>query len=171
MSTLDSLVRYSVKSVMQLPLGDTVSEVMPLSEAMAVLFPDIHGFSGTIEIELTHIDQGVQVSTTIVAHGVMPCSRCTQGSEVQVDQTYNLTYSREKDVGDDLISPRDTIDLTQQCIDTVVPAIPDHVLCKEDCAGLCSACGVNLNDRPDHFTTHPEHHHADQSLGNSIRMK
>lgn len=34
--------------------------------------------------------------------------------------------------------------------DTYVEALPSQPLCKPDCKGLCSQCGVNLNDEPDH---------------------
>ena len=32
-------------------------------------------------------------------------------------------------------------------------ACPRNVLCREDCAGLCPACGANLNEAG------PDHHH------------
>jgi len=34
--------------------------------------------------------------------------------------------------------------------DEVVLDLPFQPLCREDCAGLCTVCGVNLNDHPDH---------------------
>ncbi|OZG50664.1 YceD family protein [Bombiscardovia coagulans] len=34
--------------------------------------------------------------------------------------------------------------------DNLVESIPLKVLCKPDCKGLCSQCGVNLNENPDH---------------------
>jgi uncharacterized protein len=36
--------------------------------------------------------------------------------------------------------------------DTLVEHLPLQLLCKDDCKGLCSQCGINLNE-------HPEHHH------------
>ncbi|PON19808.1 hypothetical protein C2W62_00795 [Candidatus Entotheonella serta] len=32
--------------------------------------------------------------------------------------------------------------------DQVVMAFPVQTLCREACAGLCQACGVNLNEQP-----------------------
>ena len=32
--------------------------------------------------------------------------------------------------------------------DTVALALPDKILCRPDCAGLCPQCGKNLNDEP-----------------------
>ena len=30
----------------------------------------------------------------------------------------------------------------------VVLALPDQILCREDCAGLCPVCGADLNVEP-----------------------
>lgn len=34
--------------------------------------------------------------------------------------------------------------------DNLEESIPLKILCKPDCKGLCSQCGINLNDNPDH---------------------
>ncbi|KFI54611.1 YceD family protein [Bifidobacterium callitrichos] len=34
--------------------------------------------------------------------------------------------------------------------DTLVEALPLQPLCREDCLGLCSQCGIDLNEHPDH---------------------
>lgn len=34
--------------------------------------------------------------------------------------------------------------------DTLVDELPLQPLCREDCRGLCSQCGVDLNENPDH---------------------
>ncbi|MFD6368318.1 YceD family protein, partial [Streptomyces roseolus] len=41
-------------------------------------------------------------------------------------------------------------DLEPVLRDAVVLALPMQPVCREDCAGLCSECGINLNDHPDH---------------------
>jgi uncharacterized protein len=32
--------------------------------------------------------------------------------------------------------------------DQVALALPEPILCRPDCAGLCAVCGKNLNDQP-----------------------
>lgn len=44
----------------------------------------------------------------------------------------------------------DHIDLEPVLRDAVVTALPFQPVCKEDCAGLCSECGMNLNEDPEH---------------------
>ncbi|MDP6735848.1 MAG: DUF177 domain-containing protein [Nitrospinaceae bacterium] len=39
----------------------------------------------------------------------------------------------------------DRVDLTQSVRDGILLAVPVIFLCREDCNGLCSQCGVNLN--------------------------
>src|SRR5581483_11935148 len=38
--------------------------------------------------------------------------------------------------------------LSQWGRDAVALALPDKILCRPDCAGLCGECGKNLNDEP-----------------------
>jgi uncharacterized protein len=55
---------------------------------------------------------------------------------------------------DDLVSPyvdHGLLDLHGWARDALALALPVQLLCREDCAGLCAECGVNLNDAgPDH---------------------
>ena len=41
-------------------------------------------------------------------------------------------------------------DLEALLRDTLVEELPLQPLCKPDCKGLCSQCGVDLNEHPDH---------------------
>ncbi|MBM6700247.1 DUF177 domain-containing protein [Bifidobacterium pullorum subsp. saeculare] len=41
-------------------------------------------------------------------------------------------------------------DLEALLRDTLVEALPLQPLCREDCRGLCSQCGADLNEDPDH---------------------
>ena len=42
----------------------------------------------------------------------------------------------------------DRVDLSAWVHDAIALALPDKILCRPDCAGLCSVCGKNLNDEP-----------------------
>ena len=45
-----------------------------------------------------------------------------------------------------LIIEKNELDLDEICIEEIMFALPFRVLCKEDCKGLCSKCGKNLNE-------------------------
>jgi uncharacterized protein len=47
------------------------------------------------------------------------------------------------------------LEVSQWARDAVGLALPDKILCRPDCAGLCGECGKNLNDEPH---THEEEH-------------
>jgi DUF177 domain-containing protein len=77
-----------------------------------------------------------------------PCMRCLEeaGSEVEVD-------AREVDQSDtedeELRSPyvvEDELDLGRWAHDAAILALPNQILCRLDCAGLCPVCGESLND-------------------------
>jgi uncharacterized protein len=42
----------------------------------------------------------------------------------------------------------DTLDVTAWARDALSLSLPDKILCRPDCAGLCPVCGKNLNDDP-----------------------
>ena len=42
----------------------------------------------------------------------------------------------------------DRLDVSAWARDAVVLALPEKILCRPDCAGLCPTCGRNLNDEP-----------------------
>jgi uncharacterized protein len=42
----------------------------------------------------------------------------------------------------------DNLDLTAWSRDAVALALPEKILCRADCAGLCPMCGKNLNEEP-----------------------
>jgi uncharacterized protein len=42
----------------------------------------------------------------------------------------------------------DRIDLSAWARDALILALPDKILCRPDCAGLCPVCGRDLNTEP-----------------------
>jgi len=88
------------------------------------------------------------------AQVVGPCMRCLNdaGPRVEVE-------AREVDRpggGEELDSPYvhdETLDLAGWARDAFALAVPVKILCREDCAGLCPICAVDLNEAG------PEHHH------------
>lgn len=58
--------------------------------------------------------------------------------------------------GEELSSPyvdHGLLDLRSWARDALALTLPATVLCREDCAGLCPVCGIDLN------TAGPDHHH------------
>ena len=81
-------------------------------------------------------------------HG--PCVRCL--GDAVVEETLSLReYQATSPETDELTTPYlvdDRLDLSAWARDALVLALPDKILCRPDCAGLCPTCGKNLNDEP-----------------------
>ena len=61
--------------------------------------------------------------------------------------THKLARTLETDGNDDYIETPDfVLDLDETVISDVLLSLPQKNLCKEDCKGLCSQCGHNLNE-------------------------
>lgn len=80
------------------------------------------------------------------------CDRCLADYIKTLNSKFTLIYLTKKDEineGDEnvkYLSPTaDKIDLTQDVIDYAYLSIPMKRICNDDCKGLCSKCGANLN--------------------------
>jgi uncharacterized protein len=107
----------------------------------------------SFSIELTNTGAGVVANGTVGARTSAACSRCLEPFELEIDAEVEAFYAQpghEQDVADDTeiepIFPDGTIDLApalQAALTLEAPFAPVH---DESCAGLCPACGCNLNE-------------------------
>ena len=82
-------------------------------------------------------------------HG--PCFRCL--GDAVLDEDLSLReYQAESPGGvEELTTPyvrESRLDLSGWARDGLVLALPDKILCRPDCAGLCAVCGLDLNREP-----------------------
>jgi uncharacterized protein len=85
-----------------------------------------------------------------------PCMRCLEGAglETEVDAR---EVAQEGTEDEELRSPYvedDRLDLGRWAHDAAILALPDRLLCRPDCAGLCPVCGESLNDTDPAAHTH-----------------
>ncbi len=76
-----------------------------------------------------------------------PCMRCLR--EAAPTFAVDAREVEQAGGGDELASPYvdgEVLDLAGWARDALALALPQQVLCREDCAGLCAVCGANLND-------------------------
>ena len=106
-----------------------------------------------LDLRLESVVEGVLVTGTAKVQVRGECVRClgpvSDELEVEIQELY-VYPGVEPD--NDLASrlEGDLIDLESLLRDAVVLDLPFQPLCREDCAGLCVECGVNLNENPDH---------------------
>ena len=103
------------------------------------------------ELAITKASTGSLFELRFAARLHGPCFRCLDDTvlDLPVDaQEYQATSPGESD---ELRTPYvvdDKLDLAAWSRDALALAMPDKILCRPDCAGLCPACGKNLNDEP-----------------------
>lgn len=88
-------------------------------------------------------------------HG--PCQRCLGDAVVERSISAREYQAASPGADDELRSPYvvdDRLELSAWARDTLALALPEQILCRPDCAGLCAACGKDLNVEP--------HEHADE---------
>jgi uncharacterized protein len=102
-------------------------------------------------LSLTQTSSGLVLELELAVRVVGPCMRCLAdaGLDVRVaGREYQATSPGESD---ELTTPYVTdskLDLSAWAHDAVALALPDKILCREDCAGLCPVCGKDLNREP-----------------------
>ena len=90
----------------------------------------------------------------------LSCSRCLEPFSMRVDQPFDLRYHPQSEAsaeGENEIAEEDLetsfyrdeqIDLNELLREQFYLSLPMKPLCREDCKGLCSQCGTNLNNEP-----------------------
>ena len=115
----------------------------------------------TVNGSLNRIDDDVYLKGTVMTSVIASCSRCLDTLSYPIDSVLKSHYVPSDN---QFISKRDVelhasdidaevyenqqIDLTQSIRDSILLAVPVICLCKENCKGICSKCGHNLNQGP-----------------------
>lgn len=109
------------------------------------------------EFEITRATTGTlfRLAFTTRLHG--PCYRCL-GDAVLELPIRAQEYQDDAPTHEDMTTPyieADLLDVSGWARDAIALALPEKILCRDDCAGLCGVCGKNRNDEPH---THEERH-------------
>jgi uncharacterized protein len=102
------------------------------------------------ELTISRASTGTVFDLRFVGRLYGPCQRCLADAVVERSistQEYQATNADD----DELRTPyvvEDRLDLSAWARDALVLALPDQILCRPDCAGLCPVCGKNLNEEP-----------------------
>jgi DUF177 domain-containing protein len=82
-------------------------------------------------------------------HG--PCVRCLTDAVLDIPIHVREYQATNPGDSDELRTPYlrdDVLDLSAWARDALVLALPEQILCRSDCAGLCPVCGNDLNLEP-----------------------
>ncbi|HVS84062.1 MAG TPA: YceD family protein, partial [Gaiellaceae bacterium] len=101
-------------------------------------------------LTLTRATSGVVLELDFAVTLDGPCFRCLTDTELALS-LHAREYQALKPASDDERSEYvddDRVDLSAWARDTLALSLPDKILCRPDCAGLCPVCGKDLNDEP-----------------------
>ncbi len=120
-----------------------------------------------LEARLESVVEGVLVTGSVSGRATGACVRCLDpvdravGGRFQELFAYADRMAHRHEVGDDDEDDEheivaDLIDLENVVRDAVVPTLPFKPVCRKDCPGLCSECGIHLADDPGHQHDSPD---------------
>jgi uncharacterized protein len=134
-------------------LGATASltGVLPLTvlEKGALHLTLVDGIA--YDLQLTNTGNGVLLVGVAHARATTECARCLEEALVEVQgdvECYFMLNPRDEElelIDEDMVmvGADGMVDLAPPILATIVFELPQVVLCREDCAGLCPVCGAN----------------------------
>jgi len=149
-------LKFNVGFLLNQPIG--TNRDIHFEYPQVTLKPDfqLSDFSGVARVSRT--PQGILVQGEFQGRTPVECVRCLLGFEQRLQTTFDELYAFDKRsvTESGLILPEDAnIDLEPLVRDYLLIEVPISPLCKDDCKGLCTICGQNLNEvTTEHI--HPE---------------
>jgi len=150
-------MQINVAQLLKAPIGSTRDY-----EIKQVIDITGDGASSLVQgkVRLLRTDRSILVKGTLDTGVELTCSRCLSPFNYSLTINIEEEYYPTADVdtgaavpvpdepGCFTIDENHVLDLTEAVRQYALLAIPMKPLCREDCAGLCSYCGHNLNRGP-----------------------
>ncbi len=151
-------MRFNVSQLLKEPLGSKRVYDVEEPELIPTLEESpIQGVRGRVTLMRT--DKGILATADLDCHALCSCSRClgtySQSLRVHMEEEFFPTADMNTGVplnlaqlgGEDFwIDGNHILDLTEAARQYAIMTLPMKPLCGEECCGICSYCGVNLND-------------------------
>ena len=102
-------------------------------------------------LTLSQTSSGLVLELELETRVLGPCMRCLADAGLDVHVSSREYQASSPGESDELTTPYivdDRLDLSAWAHDAVALALPDKILCRDDCAGLCPVCGRDLNREP-----------------------
>lgn len=114
-----------------------------------------------VDVRLESVVEGVLVTGSVTGTATGACVRCLDPVSHDVAARFQELFAYadrnahhqevgDEDAAEEYLIEDGLIDLEPVLRDAVVPALPFQPVCRPDCPGLCSECGMHLEEDPDH---------------------
>ena len=116
--------------------GEELAEILAMEPAAD--FQPVGPLSYKLYVQM--VDEGLLVRGSLSARMEGRCARCTQiFSTMVTDSGFLRDYSELRGAED--------VDITEDLREAILLNLPRFPLCGEECEGLCSQCGADLNEK------------------------
>jgi uncharacterized protein len=149
-----------LKSVKRFEIDERVPADDPFWEGTGLTFDS----PLRVQLTLEAIGEDVMAAGSLEGTTAMACRRCIDPVIVKLDHPVQLWFrdgitELEAEAEEDhvyALPPRAReLDLSNAIREHVILGMPEYVMCKEDCRGLCPHCGTDLNRETCDCTVEP----------------
>ncbi len=89
-----------------------------------------------VEGDISYSDEDLILEARVEGVKVFACSRCLERVTTPFEKDLTLDFETDR---------KSNINALPELSEELLVDNPIHVLCKDDCKGLCVRCGANLN--------------------------
>ena len=104
-----------------------------------------------VELEVSQASGATVFDLGLHAHLAGPCMRCLGYAEAELDVSAREFYDPDAPPADGLRSEYvvdKRLEIGAWARDAIALELPEQILCRPECAGLCPVCGKDLNAEP-----------------------
>lgn len=113
-----------------------------------------------VDVEISRASGAMVFDMRLDVHLTGPCMRCLAFAEIECHVSAQEFDDPDAPTADELHSDYvadDRLDVGAWARDAIALALPEQILCRPDCAGLCPVCGKDLNAEPhEHMEREPD---------------
>ncbi|MBN2899811.1 MAG: DUF177 domain-containing protein [Clostridia bacterium] len=98
--------------------------------------------------EVSMLDDKLFVTCHYCGEFTFSCDRCLEEVKLLIEDDFEtrLITAEQEEYYDGYVVENETLDIVELVSDELLTHMPLHVLCRENCRGICATCGKNLNE-------------------------
>lgn len=110
------------------------------AETIGLTHNDAVYFVGPLDVRarLSRVENTVMAKTRVHGRYASVCSRCLNNVEEEWSGDFLLDFLVDAQM--------EFVELDEDVRQEAILNLPQRVLCKQDCKGICSGCGADLNN-------------------------